>query len=44
MKAGATGERRELAELTGAPVTTTLMALGAFALGLRPDFAGQADD
>ncbi|WP_443042827.1 acetolactate synthase large subunit [Streptomyces sp. NBC_00370] len=30
LKAGATAELRELAELTGAPVTTTLMALGAF--------------
>ncbi|HCA88035.1 MAG TPA: acetolactate synthase large subunit [Streptomyces sp.] len=30
MKAGATGELRVLAELTGAPVTTTLMALGSF--------------
>ncbi|MFI6876169.1 acetolactate synthase large subunit [Streptomyces sp. NPDC050400] len=30
LKAGATTELRELAELTGAPVTTTLMALGAF--------------
>jgi acetolactate synthase I/II/III large subunit len=30
LKAGATGGLRRLAELTGAPVTTTLMALGAF--------------
>ncbi|WP_407549786.1 acetolactate synthase large subunit [Streptomyces sp. Pv4-95] len=30
MKAGATAELRVLAELTGAPVTTTLMALGSF--------------
>ncbi|WP_328955058.1 acetolactate synthase large subunit [Kitasatospora purpeofusca] len=30
MKAGATAELRILAELTGAPVVTTLMALGAF--------------
>ncbi|MET7638633.1 acetolactate synthase large subunit [Streptomyces sp. NPDC005438] len=30
LKAGATAELRILAELTGAPVTTTLMALGAF--------------
>ncbi|WP_432094273.1 acetolactate synthase large subunit [Streptomyces sp. bgisy100] len=30
LKAGATEELRILAELTGAPVTTTLMALGAF--------------
>ncbi|WUD73041.1 acetolactate synthase large subunit [Streptomyces sp. NBC_00510] len=30
LKARATGELRILAELTGAPVTTTLMALGAF--------------
>ncbi|WP_406092718.1 acetolactate synthase large subunit [Kitasatospora purpeofusca] len=30
MKAGATTELRILAELTGAPVVTTLMALGAF--------------
>ena len=30
IKARATQELRELAELTGAPVTTTLMALGAF--------------
>ncbi|WP_432839676.1 acetolactate synthase large subunit [Dactylosporangium sp. CA-092794] len=30
LKARATAELRELAELTGAPVTTTLMALGAF--------------
>ncbi|WP_328384424.1 acetolactate synthase large subunit [Streptomyces sp. NBC_00400] len=30
MKAGATAELKVLAELTGAPVTTTLMALGAF--------------
>ncbi|MFF7156431.1 acetolactate synthase large subunit [Streptomyces sp. NPDC008139] len=30
MKARATGELRILAELTGAPVTTTLMALGSF--------------
>ncbi|MBL1065448.1 acetolactate synthase large subunit [Streptomyces sp. 7-21] len=30
LKAGASAELRELAELTGAPVTTTLMALGAF--------------
>ncbi|MGP4002981.1 acetolactate synthase large subunit [Streptomyces sp. 8N706] len=30
LKAGATEELRVLAELTGAPVTTTLMALGAF--------------
>ncbi|WP_069815068.1 acetolactate synthase large subunit [Streptomyces sp. TP-A0874] len=30
VKAGATAELRVLAELTGAPVTTTLMALGAF--------------
>src|SRR4051812_18579264 len=30
VKAGATAELRILAELTGAPVTTTLMALGAF--------------
>jgi acetolactate synthase-1/2/3 large subunit len=30
LKAGATAELRVLAELTGAPVTTTLMALGAF--------------
>ncbi|MET9294665.1 acetolactate synthase large subunit [Streptomyces sp. NPDC003077] len=30
LKAGAAAELRELAELTGAPVTTTLMALGAF--------------
>ncbi|MBT2385352.1 acetolactate synthase large subunit [Streptomyces sp. ISL-11] len=30
MKAGATAELKVLAELTGAPVTTTLMALGSF--------------
>lgn len=30
LKAGATAELKVLAELTGAPVTTTLMALGAF--------------
>ncbi|MFD5752436.1 acetolactate synthase large subunit [Streptomyces sp. NPDC127033] len=30
IKAGATAELKVLAELTGAPVTTTLMALGAF--------------
>jgi acetolactate synthase-1/2/3 large subunit len=30
LKAGATAELKEFAELTGAPVTTTLMALGAF--------------
>ncbi|TDC74841.1 acetolactate synthase large subunit [Streptomyces hainanensis] len=30
IKAGASAELRELAELTGVPVTTTLMALGAF--------------
>ncbi|MDT0318361.1 acetolactate synthase large subunit [Streptomyces millisiae] len=30
VKAGASAELRELAELTGVPVTTTLMALGAF--------------
>ncbi|MDV5148538.1 acetolactate synthase large subunit [Streptomyces sp. SBC-4] len=30
IKAGATAELKILAELTGAPVTTTLMALGAF--------------
>ncbi|MFI0209725.1 acetolactate synthase large subunit [Streptomyces diastaticus] len=30
VKAGATAELKILAELTGAPVTTTLMALGAF--------------
>ncbi|MFI1798545.1 acetolactate synthase large subunit [Streptomyces sp. NPDC020379] len=30
MKSGATAELRVLAELTGAPVTTTLMALGSF--------------
>ncbi|MCO4700058.1 acetolactate synthase large subunit [Streptomyces sp. RO-S4] len=30
IKAGATAELKMLAELTGAPVTTTLMALGAF--------------
>ncbi len=30
LKAGATGELAELAELTGAPVVTTLMARGAF--------------
>jgi acetolactate synthase-1/2/3 large subunit len=30
LKAGATAGLRRLAELTGAPVTTTLMALGAF--------------
>ena len=30
LKSGATAELRILAELTGAPVTTTLMALGAF--------------
>ncbi|MFP8884526.1 acetolactate synthase large subunit [Streptomyces mangrovi] len=30
LKAGATTELKVLAELTGAPVTTTLMALGAF--------------
>ncbi|MDX3851895.1 acetolactate synthase large subunit [Streptomyces sp. AK02-01A] len=30
IKAGATAELRVLAELTGAPVTTTLMALGSF--------------
>ncbi|NUW11350.1 biosynthetic-type acetolactate synthase large subunit, partial [Streptomyces sp. CAI-21] len=30
VKAGATAELKVLAELTGAPVTTTLMALGAF--------------
>ncbi|WP_031505687.1 acetolactate synthase large subunit [Streptomyces megasporus] len=30
LKAGATAELKTLAELTGAPVTTTLMALGAF--------------
>ncbi|MEV4433797.1 acetolactate synthase large subunit [Streptomyces sp. NPDC049555] len=30
LKAGATAELRAFAELTGAPVTTTLMALGAF--------------
>ncbi|CAM5491943.1 acetolactate synthase large subunit [Streptomyces californicus] len=30
MKAGATAELKVLAELTGAPVTTTLMGLGAF--------------
>jgi acetolactate synthase-1/2/3 large subunit len=30
MKAGATAELRVLAELTGAPVTATLMALGSF--------------
>jgi acetolactate synthase I/II/III large subunit len=30
LKAGATDALRRLAELTGAPVTTTLMALGAF--------------
>ncbi|MEV5509445.1 acetolactate synthase large subunit [Streptomyces orinoci] len=30
LKAGATDELRVFAELTGAPVTTTLMALGAF--------------
>jgi acetolactate synthase-1/2/3 large subunit len=30
LKSGATAELRALAELTGAPVTTTLMALGAF--------------
>ncbi|MGW7521477.1 acetolactate synthase large subunit [Streptomyces sp. NPDC054796] len=30
MKAGATGELKVLAELTGAPVTTTLMGLGSF--------------
>ncbi|GAA2400262.1 acetolactate synthase large subunit [Streptomyces glaucosporus] len=30
LKAGATDELKTLAELTGAPVTTTLMALGAF--------------
>ncbi|WFB07255.1 acetolactate synthase large subunit [Streptomyces sp. LX-29] len=30
LKAGATGELKVLAELTGAPVTTTLMALGSF--------------
>ncbi|MFF0559127.1 acetolactate synthase large subunit [Streptomyces sp. NPDC004266] len=30
IKSGATAELRILAELTGAPVTTTLMALGAF--------------
>jgi acetolactate synthase-1/2/3 large subunit len=30
LKAGATGELKVLAELTGAPVTTTLMGIGAF--------------
>ncbi|MET7802642.1 thiamine pyrophosphate-binding protein, partial [Streptomyces decoyicus] len=30
LKSGATAELRTLAEVTGAPVTTTLMALGAF--------------
>ncbi|OKI92891.1 acetolactate synthase 1 catalytic subunit [Streptomyces sp. CB02058] len=35
VKAGATAELSELAELTGAPVTTTLMALDAFPGGHR---------
>ncbi|WP_241200605.1 biosynthetic-type acetolactate synthase large subunit, partial [Streptomyces sp. ADI92-24] len=39
LKARATAELRTLAELTGAPVTTTLMALGAFP-GSHPQHVG----
>ena len=39
LKAGATAELRELAELTGVPVVTTLMALGAFP-GSHPQHMG----
>ncbi|WP_424890537.1 acetolactate synthase large subunit [Streptomyces sp. XH2] len=39
LKAGATGELKELAELTGAPVTTTLMGIGAFP-GSHPQHLG----
>ncbi|MFF7359175.1 acetolactate synthase large subunit [Streptomyces filipinensis] len=39
LKAGATAELRDLAELTGVPVVTTLMALGAFP-GSHPQHMG----